>query len=439
MGEAGAPSVVPAGASRGRRRRGLIALPLVLTGLIVHLTALTLRPAAAAEVTVAGRAIEVDGAPFAVRGAAGEGRLNLLKSLGATTVRSYGGDPGALLDAAQAAGLKVIVGLWVGQPRQGADYGDAAFVARQRDELQALVNKYKNHPALLMWGIGNEVEVDLADPAGVWPEIEKIASMVKGLDPDHPTMAVLAEIGGDKAAHLRQAAPSIDVLGINSYGDALFSVAERARGQGWTGPIVIAEMGALGQWQAATTPWGAPFEPSSTQKSIQFRRYLKALGDQQAGAVTFFWGQKQEVTPTFHSLFLPTGEWTEPLESMAESWGGTTPDGNHAPRIASLRLSADPSAPFASWGPEGGAVTLDALDPDGDPIEVRWTVMAESRARGIGGDPEALPKAYPEAISTAGPTGARIGGLAAGHYRLFVEVLDSRGAAATANLPFEIR
>ncbi len=31
--------------------------------------------------------------------------------------------------------------------------------------------------------------------------------MVKGLDPDHPTMAVLAEVGGDKAAHLRKAAP----------------------------------------------------------------------------------------------------------------------------------------------------------------------------------------------------------------------------------------
>ncbi|WGD29648.1 glycoside hydrolase family 2 TIM barrel-domain containing protein [Ancylobacter sp. WKF20] len=422
-----------------RRRLGLIGRSLGLFGLIVHLTALTLHPVQAAEVSVAGAEIRVDGAPFAVRGAAGEGRLNLLKSLGATTIRSYGGDPGALLDEAQAAGLKLIVGLWVGQPRQGADYADPAFVARQRDELQAIVNKYKNHPALLMWGIGNEVEVDLADPALVWPEIEKIASMVKGLDPDHPTMAVLAEVGGDKAAHLRKAAPSIDVLGINSYGDALFSVATRAREQGWTGPIVIAEMGALGQWQAATTPWGAPFEPSSTQKAIQFRRYLRALADQQAGAITFLWGQKQEVTPTFHSLFLPSGEWTEPLESMAESWGAPVPGGNHAPRIATLRVAGNPSAPFADWGPEGGAVTLDVIDPDGDPLEVRWTVMAESAVRGIGGDKEDLPRAYPEAVSAARPTGARIGNLPAGHYRLFVEVLDGRGAAATANLPFAIR
>ncbi len=409
------------------------------TALIVHLTALTIHAAAAADVTVAGPDIRVDGAPFTVRGAAGEERLNLLKSLGATTVRSYGGDPGALLDAAEAAGLKVIVGLWVGQPRQGADYGDPAFVARQREELQVLVNKYKTHPALLMWGIGNEVEVDLADPSAIWPEIEKIASMVKGLDPHHPTMAVLAEVGGDKAAALRKVAPSIDVLGINSYGDALFSAAARARAQGWTGPVVIAEMGALGQWQAATTPWGAPFEPSSTQKAIQFRRYLKSLADQQAGAVAFLWGQKQEVTPTFHSLFLPSGEWTEPLEAMAESWGGRTPDGNRAPRIAALRVADDPSAPFAAWGPEGGSVTLEAVEPDGDPLEVRWTVMAESETRGIGGDKEGVPEVYPEAVRAAGPTGVRIGGLLPGHYRLFVEVLDGRGAAATANLPFAIR
>ncbi|MFC6494726.1 glycosyl hydrolase [Ancylobacter dichloromethanicus] len=391
-------------------------------------------------VTVAGRGIRVDGQPFAVRGVAGDGPLALLPGLGATTVRSYGEDPGPLLDEAGLLGLKVIAGLWVGQPRQGADYADAAFRARQLAELEAVVTRYREHPALLMWGIGNEVEVELADDTPVWPVIEEVAAMVARVDPAHPSLAVLAETGTDKVEKLRRAAPSVTVLGLNSYGDALYTVAERSRKQGWDGPIIVTELGALGQWQAARTPWGAPFEPSSSQKAIQLRRYLTALEEAQVGAILFLWGQKQEVTPTWHSLLLPDGAWLEAAEAMAEAWGGQAPGGNQAPRIDTLRVATDPSAPYASWAAEQeGSFTLDAVEPGSDLMEVRWLVMAESTGRGVGGDPEAVPELYPDAVRQSGPTGARVSGLAPGHYRLFVEVRDGQGAAATANMPFEVR
>lgn len=400
----------------------------------------TIHAAVAADVTISGRQILNDGKRFDVRGATGNGPLPMLAALGATTVRTYGEDPGPILDAAERAGLKVIVGLWVGQPRQGADYGDRAFVERQLAELQAMVEKYRNHPALLMWGIGNEVEVELADDSRVWPAIKQVAQMVRRIDPAHPTMGVLAETGSDKVRKLIAQAPSIQVLGLNSYGDALYSAASRARAQGWEGPIVVTELGALGQWQAAQAPWGAPFEPSSTQKAIQLRRYLKALEGEEVGTIAFLWGSKQEVTPTWHSLLLSDGVWLEASEAMAEAWGGQVPAENHAPRIGYLRVADDPSAPFAVW-PEGdeGAFTLDAVDPDGDMLDARWSVMAESSARSVGGDRETAPRAFPEAVRQSGPTGARISGLRAGRYRVFVEVHDGRGAAATANMPFEVR
>ncbi|QFR34614.1 glycoside hydrolase family 2 TIM barrel-domain containing protein [Ancylobacter sp. TS-1] len=417
-------------AERPRRAGWLAAAPLLLAAL----------PSLAAEVTVSGRDIRVDGRPFAVRGVAGNGPLAPLPGLGVTTVRSYGEDPGPLLDAAQGLGLKVIAGLWVGQPRQGADYADPAFRARQLAELEALVTRYRDHPALLMWGIGNEVEVDLADDSPVWPEIEAVAAMVRRVDLAHPTLAVLAETGSDKVAKLIAQAPSIQALGLNSYGDALYSAPARAREQGWQGPIVITELGALGQWQAARAPWGAPFEPTSTQKAIQLRRYLKALGEAQAGAIVFLWGQKQEVTPSWHSLLLADGRTLEAAEAMAEAWGGALPGANHAPRIVSLRVAGEPSAPFASWPADGeGTFTLDAVEPDGEPLDVRWYVMGESAARSVGGDAEAVPPLFPDAVRHAGPTGARVSGLPAGRYRLFVELRDGRGAAATANMPFEVR
>lgn len=392
------------------------------------------------DVTIEGRSLLVDGQPFAVRGVAGDGPLALLPGLGATTVRSYGEDPGPLLDEAGKLGLKVIAGLWVGQPRQGADYTDAAFRARQLAELEAVVTKYRDHPALLMWGIGNEVEVDLDDDSAVWPVIEEVAAMVARVDARHPPLAVLAETGTDKVETLRKAAPSIRVLGLNSYGDALTSVVERARKQGWDGPIIITELGALGQWQAAHAPWGAPFEPSSTQKAIQLRRYLAALEEQGAGTILFLWGQKQEVTPSWHSLLLPDGVWLEAAEAMAQAWGGQPPGGNQAPRIASLRVAGEPSAPFARWSAdEEGAFTLDAIEPDGDLMEVRWFVMAESDDRGIGGDAEQVPALFPDSVRQSGPTGARLSGLKPGHYRIFVELRDGKGAGATANMPFEVQ
>jgi hypothetical protein len=392
------------------------------------------------DVTIEGRTLLVDGQPFAVRGVAGDGPLALLPGLGATTVRSYGEDPGPLLDEAGKLGLKVIAGLWVGQPRQGADYTDAAFRARQLAELEAVVTKYRDHPALLMWGIGNEVEVDLDDDSAVWPVIEEVAAMVARVDARHPPLAVLAETGSDKVETLRKAAPSIRVLGLNSYGDALYSAVERARKQGWDGPIIITELGALGQWQAAHAPWGAPFEPSSTQKAIQLRRYLAALEEQGAGTILFLWGQKQEVTPSWHSLLLPDGVWLEAAEAMAQAWGGQPPGGNQAPRIASLRVAGEPSAPFARWSAdEEGAFTLDAIEPDGDLMEVRWFVMAESDDRGIGGDAEQVPALFPDSVRQSGPTGARLSGLKPGHYRIFVELRDGKGAGATANMPFEVQ
>ncbi len=72
-----------------------------------------------------------------------------------------------------------------------------------------------------------------------------------------------------------------------------FFPSRRGRVSRLTGPIVIAEMGALGQWQAADTPWAPRSSPPRPRKAIQFRRYLKALADQQAGAITFLWGRSR--------------------------------------------------------------------------------------------------------------------------------------------------
>ncbi|WP_341989438.1 glycosyl hydrolase [Azorhizobium sp. AG788] len=395
-------------------------------------------PASAAGVTVRGTDILLDGRPFIANGAAGRDRLVELKGIGGGVIRTYGDEPGEILDAAQRAGLKVIVGFWLEHPRRGFDYANRAAVDAQLTALQHMVERYRTHPALLMWGLGNEVETELtpAQAEAVWPAIEQASKLVKSLDPNHPTMAVLADVGQDKVVALKRAAPSVDVLGLNAYGDSLLSIVPRARAQGWSGPIVITEMGAVGQWTAPRTPWGVAIEPTSTEKADRMQRYLAVLKGQKVAALPFLWGQKQEVTPTWHSLFVPSGEYTETVQVMAEAFGGALPDArNHAPRILSLRFQGPASFEKRS----STSVTLGATDPDGDPLKVEWQVMAETTARSVGGDLEPVPPVIRDAVHEPSLTGAKIYGLEPGQYRLFVTVRDGRGAAATGNLPFEVR
>src|SRR5690606_36453778 len=128
--------------------------------------------------------LQRNGEPYVIRGAGGYRGLEQLRAAGGNTLRTWGveqlgpDDSGApLLDRAARLGLCVLVGLWVNHPRHGHDYGDAAMLAAQRDRIREAVRRYRDHPALLMWGLGNEMEGHGSDPR-VWRELETLARIV---------------------------------------------------------------------------------------------------------------------------------------------------------------------------------------------------------------------------------------------------------------------
>src|SRR5690606_40102511 len=55
--------------------------------------------------------------------------------------------------------LTVMLGLRMGHERHGFDYDDEVAVREQKESIRAQVLKYKDHPALLTWGLGNEVDL----------------------------------------------------------------------------------------------------------------------------------------------------------------------------------------------------------------------------------------------------------------------------------------
>lgn len=396
-----------------------------------------------ADVRVQGDRLLVDGKAFIAKGASGHTRLAELKALGANVVRTYGEEGPAVMAEAEKLGLKVIYGFWLEHPRRGFNYADRAQADKQLAQLRDVVLKFKDSPALLAWGLGNEVESELEDDAVVWPAIGEAAKLVKSLDPNHPRMAVIAETGKDKIAKIMRHAPDIDLLGVNSYGGALLDLPDRVRAQGWRGPMLVTELGAEGQWQAPVKPWGAAVELTSTDKAARLRQYLHALTPKSAGQILFYWGQKQEVTPTWHSLFLPSGELIEAADVMGEFWGAKLK--NHAPRIAALAFEppAGSNSNDSFAASDKLTARVNGLDPDGDAIRVEWRVMQESRDLGKAGDAESVPPEHSEALRSArggsGEWRVDVGGLRPGAYRLFVVLHDGKGAAATGNLPFLIR
>lgn len=253
--------------------------------------------------TAEGFALVRNGQPYFIKGGGGEHYLETLQVSGGNSLRTWGADDlEPLLDRAQQLGLTVTIGIWLGQERQGFNYGDAAQVRGEFEKTRRFVRRYRKHPALLMWGLGNEMEGSGENPL-IWRAVNNLAKMVKEEDPDHPTMTVIAELGanGSKVKHFVELCPDVDVLGINSYA-GLASLPQRLQVADMNRPYVVTEFGPPGPWEVRKTAWNAPIESTSTHKAETYlANYRSAIGSQAGkclGSYAFLWGSKMEATPT---------------------------------------------------------------------------------------------------------------------------------------------
>lgn len=389
--------------------------------------------------TESGARLSRGGKPYFIKGAGGQSYADLLAASGGNSLRTWGADNlGPILDRARESGLSVAVGIWLGQERQGFRYSDPNQVQGDFDRAREAIRRYRDHPAVLLWGLGNEMEGDGSNPA-VWKAVDAIARMAKQEDPNHPTMTVIAGADPRKLSAFMKYCTHVDILGINIYG-GLSGLGDALRKSGLKKPFIVTEFGPRGHWESPKTSWGAAIEPSSTEKAKHYAlSYRKAIGSGSAwcvGAYAFLWGQKQEVTATWYGMFLNSGERLGAVDAMTEAWMGKPPV-NRCPEIAGLKVDwGDPGviAPAARF-----RARLSAADPEGDPLALRWEIRSESVDRHEGGDRESEPSAHPECrINAKGVECEFSSPSRAGAYRLFVFVYDGQGNAATMNLPFRV-
>jgi hypothetical protein len=389
--------------------------------------------------TSAGYTFSRNGRPYFVNGAGGTARMEELKAAGGNSVRTWTtGGGGAILNQAEKLGLTVTMGLNVARERHGFNYNDATAVKKQLEQLRREVQKYKDHPALLAWGIGNELNLDYKNPR-VWDAVNDIAKMIHEEDPNHPATTMLAGINQKEIDLIKEKCTALDLISVQVYG-GLAKVPEQLQRMGWAGPYLVTEWGPTGHWECPKTKWGAPVEESSTEKAAVYKsRYEASIAKDKncLGSYVFLWGQKQERTPTWYGLFTENGESSEVVDVMNYEWSGKWPD-NRAPSINSLSIDGKKAGSSIYLNPqEKYLIAITVSDPDKDKLTARWELLPEATDLGQGGDHESRPVAIPDAVTTNSLTNAMLNVPAkSGAYRLFVYVSDGHNHVATANIPF---
>ena len=222
----------------------------------------------ATPVTVQGRQILVNGEPFVMNGIAysplsiGENwtgawrdrpdRYNvdfpLMAQAGINTVRLYAPILStAMLDAAWANGLYVVPNFGVSPAQLGCPEGRAFM----QGQLEDMVTKWKDHPAVLFWLMGNEVNINLDgnDLCLDWyPQLDALAAAIKAIDTAHPVATSVAGVDDICLAGCSDdtSLPNLDIWGAQLYQGCTFISAfnQYANYEDCARPLVLTEFGA---------------------------------------------------------------------------------------------------------------------------------------------------------------------------------------------------
>ena len=391
--------------------------------------------------------IYLDGEPFYMKGAGFEGRdPSSVARHGGNTIRTWRTGDRFLtgkekLDAAHENGLMVVMGLDVARERHGFDYNDREAVKEQLEQIREKVLKHKDHPALLAWGIGNELNLRYTNKK-VWDAVNEISEMIKEVDPNHLTSTMLAGANPEVVNAVADQCPSLDFISFQLYG-SIHKLPGYLEASNYDGAYALTEWGVTGHWEVPKTEWNRPIEENTHQKALNYKEryqnYIAADSARCIGSFVFLWGQKQERTPTWYGMFLETGEKTESVDIMQYMWTGTWTE-NRSPQMQELHIDGKTASQnvYLEAAEKFGA-TAKATDPEDDPLTYRWEILPEvpRDQQSDGGDYEPRPETIFSETTKENSCVIRAP-QKPGEYRLFVYVLDGNNNAATANIPFYV-
>ncbi len=390
-----------------------------------------------------------NGKPFIIKGASGFTHLQQLVAAGGNTIRTW--DTTGLqkvLEEADRYKLAVVAGLYLPViSRPEVFYDDSLQVKEQFEKYRALIRKYKTHKSLLFWCLGNELAFPF-NPRhnSFYRAYNKLVEMIHAEDPDHPVTTTLINVPWRSIVNI-QLRTQIDFISVNLFGGLpLFKKELQDFNWFWKGPFLVTEWGIEGPWPGpdkdmVQTAWGAFIEPTSTKKAEQYlyayQRYMPVTNPRYLGSFVFYWGQKQETTPTWFSLIAENGAVSETVGTMKFIWTSEWP--LHKPlKIRYLLLDKRGAADNIIYKP-GSIVKADLFfqSRDTSRLTYKWMVLNEDWFKiNFRNNQKRLNPVDSLVIHQVGPQLLFRTPERTGPYRIYVYVFDQFGNFATSNIPF---
>jgi hypothetical protein len=401
----------------------------------------------------------VNGQPFKIKGVGlgykSDARISDLKEAGGNSFRTWElTHIEQELAMAEKLGLMVAVGIQTGKELFGFDYNNEEAVAKQFKRVTAVIEKYKNHPNVLLWVINNEPNLLFDEEEKlkevnpkVYAAMGDIIDYIHKNDPNHPATFTLAGHDPKDIEQVLKYAPNIDILSVQSYG-SLVTLPSSIALSNVDKPYMVTEFGPVGHWELPTTEWGREIEePSAVKAQGMAKRMQDVILEDRTGKIigsfVFFWGQKQERTPTWYGMFNESGEQTASIDELTRIWTGHYPS-NRAPLSSAITINNTQAVENIRLKPSQPAtVKVQVSDPDNDLLTHQWILMKEVETRSQGGHFEAKPAALAFQIVKSEVQADLVEMTfkapdEVGEYRLFNYAYDGKNKVGNANIPFMV-
>lgn len=233
--------------------------------------------------------------------------MALIAEMGANGVRVAHYPQDALwFDLADEYGMVVWAEVpFVNKPAFADAEAAPELVANARQQMTEMIRQYFNHPSIVTWGIGNEVDIDLAfnrlgPRADARPLLRELNALSHQEDPSRPT--VLADCceatPGEKVPYLPVLAGEADLMGYNRYFGWYYG---EVRGLGPhfdmlharhpQVPISVSEYGAGGALtQHSDHPQGRPTNITGRPQPEEFQSWWHEQSWPQIRSRPYLWG-----------------------------------------------------------------------------------------------------------------------------------------------------
>jgi hypothetical protein len=387
-----------------------------------------------------------NGKPFYINGAAGYSHFNELKEAGGNTIRIYDTvNLANILDNAYLNNLAVIVDIPIpGYSELYYSNANSDDIAVLKSRIKELVKKHKDHPSLLMWNLGNELNHPFRLRKNSFMKtFNELIEIIKEEDSNHPVSTAINFVSRKMMANLWFRSRKLDVIGINIFGNIQvihphikfisFIFGKR--------PYYVSEYGSDGWWEARYTAWGAPIEPTSTKKAEQIEKRYHIINANDysniLGSLIFIWGNKFETTQTWFSMFSEDYK-VETVKVLESLWKNSSakPD---LIGVDYMLVDKKGAADNIIFSPnELINAELIFIDTETDSMKIVWEIysgllnIAEGEIKSISD------KSIDSFVSFEDKKVSFITPENEGPYRIFAYVYDKDGYFATTNTPFYV-